>query len=149
MAHAKVKKIYDNNPNVIEAAKALEQAAKADNELREYLLSPYLSKACYDAVRKCSQSERKIIWTAPNYTKSGNGHRVKEHAISLLDFPLPNGMRIRFANKQDVLDASDFYDKQAADMRAKQKWLSRVADKLEGKRTVGQTFSAEQLEALK
>jgi len=144
----KIRSIIESATDVSEASRMLEEEARKDADLYNHLTEPFLARACYDAVRTEYQSERKQIWTAPNYTEGGNGHRVKEHARTLLDFPLPNGKRMRDATKADLLEASEFYRKQAADMARKARWLEQVAESV-GKKKVGNALSAEDLEQMR
>lgn len=143
-----IRRAYDGSPDVATATEKLEKWARKDKALYDYLTDPYLSQACYNAIRGLCRSERRLIYTAPNYTKGGNGHRVEIHGRSLLDFPLPGGKRLRDATRQDLLEAADFYRKQAADMASKAAWLEKISERV-GKKTVGEKLTSEQLEALK
>lgn len=134
--------------NVGEAAKLLEDWAQKNNELMRYLTEPFLKQACYEAVRTECRDKREKIWTAPNYTKGGNGHRVMNHAVSLMDFPLPNGKRLQDAKRSDLLEATEFYSKQAKNMQHKSNWLQRIAERV-GRKTVKNAFSEEELAKLK
>ena len=139
---------FSESADVHEATNKLERWAKSNRDLYEYLTAPYLSRACYDAVRSCCRHDRKALYTAPNYTKGGNGDRVHQHAHSLLDFPLPGGKRLRDATRADLEAAANFYRQQAKDMANKADWLEAIAAKV-GKKKVGSVLSAEALRSLK
>src|SRR5690625_4650533 len=101
---------------VTDAAKLLEKWAHQDAELKAALLEPLLKQACYQAVTRACRVYRRKVWTAPNYTKSGNGQRVVALANSLMDFPLPGGVRLRDATKKQIEEAAGFYGRQARQM---------------------------------
>lgn len=143
-----INEIIQTAADVAEATQELMDAAKNNHELYVYLTEPFLQQACYNVVRSRYRSERRQLWTAPNYDQGGNGHRVREHARSLLDFPLPNGKRLRDATRADLLEAAEFYGKQAANMTAKAEWLQRVADII-GRKRVENALSEQQLQALR
>lgn len=147
----RVRDAVEQSPDTRSAAALLESWARIDRALFDYLTKPWLSRACDEAVRGVTRNERAAIcrpWTAPNYTLGGNGHRVHTLARSLLDFPLPGGMRLRDARKDDLLGASKFYRTQAVDMAAKADWLESIAERV-GRKQVGNVFSDETLPPLK
>lgn len=144
----KIQSIIDHASDVADASRKLEEAARSDRELRDYLTEPYLKQACYNAVRSHYRVERREIWTAPNYTKGGNGQRVEQHARTLLDFPLPNGKRLRDATREDLLSAAEFYRRQSEDMAQKAHWLERIAEKT-GRKKVGAALTVKQIESLR
>ena len=135
--------------NTVEAVQQLERYALQDVDVSSALLSPLLRQACYDAIRAVCRKERRAIWTAPNYSKGGNGGRVHEHASRLMDFILPNGIRLGEARRDEVMAATDFYRKQASDMSYKARWLEAIADKVEGKKMVKSCLSESDLMKLK
>lgn len=134
--------------DVLKATEILEAQARSNMDVWRELTDTLLRTACYDACRAVCRSERRIIWNSPNYDKGGNGERVKQHANTLLDWPLPGGKKLRDATKQDLLEASGFYSKQAAQMTSIANWLDAVAKKVKTK-TVGETLSADDLEKLR
>ncbi len=134
--------------DICAAQKLMERLVSKTPPLFHDLMQPLVAGACYDALRATVRAERGKIWTAPNYTKAGNGERLEATALTLLDFVLPTTMRpIRDANKADLLEASDWYGKQAENMRHKSAWLAMIAAKV-GRKTVGQKFSATELQEL-
>lgn len=136
------------NGDVIKATEILEDQARGDVAIWKVLTEGLLRNACYDACRAICRSERKIIWESPNYDAGGNGERIKQHATTLMDWPLPGGMKMRDATKKDLMEAATFYSKQAAKMSAIAKWLDAVASKVKSK-TVGQTLTDKQLMELR
>lgn len=118
--------------NDVQAATlTLYQAALEDLRIEQALTRPLLRSACYDALRAECRRERRNIWTAPNYSKAGNGQRVQQLARRLMDFPLPGGKRLAHATREEVLAAADSYTKQATRMQQIGVWLSRIADRVE------------------
>ena len=115
-----------------------------NNTLFLMMMRPLVHAACYDTLRRIFKKERKAIWTAKNYTKAGNGHRL----LSMLDFPLPhNLMRLGDARKEDLYAAANWYQLRIDDMKAKATWFIRVAEKIGNKR-VRQCLSDSQLREL-
>jgi len=144
----RIQQIVDESADVTEASRRLEEEARHCRELYDYLTSPALPKLCYAAVSQTYRDNRQKVWTAPNYTKGGNGHRVANHAQTLLDFPLPGGKRLRDATSQDLQEAAEFYAKQAADMSAKSAWLTRVGERVGGNK-VADVMDADELDKLR
>lgn len=132
--------------NVREATDKLTERAREDSKIYFVLTEPFLSQACYYAVRKVCQRERRAIWTAPNYVAGGNGERVENHARSLLMFQLPTcGKYLRDAMKDDVQQAAHFYREQAEDMDEKGRWLDEIARNVKGDKTVGEQLDEQAL----
>lgn len=140
--------LRDAGGDIHKAQKLLEGLVRGHPPLYRNLMDPLLATACYDAITKVIRADRQKVWTAPNYTKAGNGQRLETMATTLLDFPLPNGVLMRHATKDDLLAAADFYAKQAKDMQHKGAWIAAIAAKV-GKKTVGERFTAEQLAKLR
>lgn len=146
--HEHVDAAVEQSENIQAAAKLLEKWARKDPGLRNYLLEPWLPRACYGAVTQRQRSNRRTIWTAANYTKGGHGARVLQHAKGLMDFPLPNGTKLCDAAKSDLDEAIKFYREQSDDMAAKANWFERIASKI-GKRKVKDVLSEDELRDLK
>lgn len=134
--------------DVLEATAALEAMARNDVSVWQVLTEQLLKTACYDACRSICRSERRVIWNTTGSDAGGKGDRVKAHGNMLMDFPLPGGMKLRDATKQDLMDAAGFYERQAAQMTAVASWLSAIASKVKTK-TVGDTLTEVQLRAIK
>lgn len=118
-----------------------------DDYLLRVLMSPLVRQACYDTLRQNLRSERREVWTAPNYTKGGNGQRLEALATTLLDFRLPLGIILRDAKRDDVEAAAQWYETSAGNMHHKARWLRAIAEKL-GRGKVGSKLTAEQLAEL-
>lgn len=134
--------------DVVSATDEMEKRVRAERDLFHELMAPLVRNACYDALRKAVQDERRTIWTAPNYTKGGNGDRLVSASLTLLDFRLPhNLLPLRDAGKDDLVAGADWYESQANNMQHKARWLRAVAAKV-GNKVVGQKFTAEKLAEL-
>lgn len=121
----------------------------SDWRLWEALTEDLISGACYDAIRKVCQQERRKVWLAPNYDAAQQGGRVVHLASgNLLMFPLPGGMYLRDAQRGDVENAAVFYDTQARNMASKAAWLGMIAERLDAHRTVGDVLSEDELRAM-
>lgn len=134
---------------VLRAARLMEQEIR-NNEIKyRVVMDPLVANACYTAVSTICHRNREKVWTAPNYTAGGNGHRVRALAAgNLLMFPLPGGQYLGEATKAEVTEAADFYGKQANDMTAKARWLAAIAAKLDAKKIVSKVFTEESLREL-
>lgn len=131
--------------DIQEATSIMERWVCGDKRLFNELMTPLVREACYNALRKTVQEERRNVWTAPNYTKAGNGGRLVSTAMTLLDFRLPHNLKVlREAGKDDLIAGADWYEKQAGNMQHKARWLRAIAEKV-GSKAVGEKFSAESL----
>jgi len=131
--------------DIQEATDIMEQWIIGDDRLFNELMTPLVREACYNALRKTVQEERRNVWTAPNYTKAGNGDRLVSTALTLLDFRLPHNLKVlREAGKDDLIAGADWYEKHAGNMQHKARWLRAIAEKI-GSKAVGEKFSAESL----
>lgn len=74
--------------------------------------------------------DRRKNWTAPNYTKGGNGNRLVALADHMLiNFRLPkSGVLLREATADQIREAAEFYAADAADAAHKSRWLTACAD---------------------
>ncbi len=141
--------LSEANGDAAKATAILEEHAKRDVNLANELVMPLLRQACYDAIRAVCRSERRNIWTAPNYTKGGNGQRVTQLASRLMDFPLPGGLPLAKATRQDLEHAVDFYGKQAQRMAQIREWLHKVAERVDGRKMVKSCLTEQQLAELR
>lgn len=131
--------------DIQEATSIMERWVFGNKRLFDELMTPLVREACYNALRKTVQEERRNVWTAPNYTKAGNGDRLVSTAMTLLDFRLPHNLKVlREAGKDDLIAGADWYEKQAGNMQHKARWLRAIAEKV-GSKAVGEKFSAESL----
>lgn len=149
------KQIVDElfNGDVNETTEALYQRVTTDPALHAEWIEPLIREWCRDTVSDLAvRKPRQAVWNGPAWTPEVNAEsneRLKTFARSLLDFPLPGGLPLRHATKDDLIAASEFYEKQANDMLWKAKWLKRIIDGMGRKRTVGNAMTDEQLERLK
>lgn len=127
--------------NVQDATAIMRERLLADDRMYREAMDPMVAARAYDLVRSVCRAERRMIWTAPNYTPAGNGERVITAArASLLDMRLPNGLRLADATANDLMDAMGFYQRQARTMDHMARWLEAVARKVKNKR-VGDVLS--------
>ena len=144
-----VRRAMDGASDYAEGAKRLLAMAKDNPELYRKLMGPVEFTACLDACRQNTRSERKTIWHAPvAKPKTSVKALARANSYTLLDFPLPGGMRLADATKGDVLAAVEVYRKQATDMGHKANWLDAIAAKMTGKKRVASVFDARTLEQL-
>ena len=141
--------LKESRGDAVKATAILEEHAKRDVNIANDLLMPLLRQACYDAIRSVCRRERRDIWTAPNYTKGGNGQRVTQLASRLMDFPLPGGLPLAKAKREDLEQAVDFYGKQAQRMAQIREWLHKVAERVDGRKMVKTCLTEQQLAELR
>lgn len=141
--------LKDSDGDVEKAVIALEQMCRDNPSAWMAMTERRLSESCYDECRKLIHSERRQIWTAPNYDPAQSGERVKTHAKSIMDLPLPGGKLLKNASREDLAAASDFYRKQAATMAQLSQFFWLVRDKVEEGRTVAECADAALLEEIK
>lgn len=147
---AAAKAYQESGGDVSKATQALMVVAERHKGLRAALLDPFLETACNQAVRRLQQDARAKLWGSRAIaTATDDAEAMKRLAQrNLLDFPLPNGMRLADASKDDVGNAIQFYRKQANDMAWKARWLQLVAQSVPGGKKVGDALTEERLREL-
>lgn len=118
----------------------LMRLAGSNDQLYRELTSGYLAQACYDALSGQIRQERSVIFHAVQPSNEEQRGRIVNLARTLLDFPLPGGMKLRDARRSDLIAAADFYRKQANDMAHKARWLYAIAESV-GKKRVANALS--------
>lgn len=135
--------------DVQKGVKIMAARVRKNRALFMLLMDPLTDSACYSEIRGICKTDRREIWTAPNYSKSGNGARVKELAAgNLLMFQLPGGKLLGDARREEVEKAAHFYGEQADDMGHKARWLRNIAERVTGDKLVRQVLSDAQLRAM-
>jgi hypothetical protein len=135
--------------DVLKATEALRQRVKGNPALFRQLMEPLVHDACYDAVRAQCRVQRSAIWSPPVH-RADSADRVKALAQSnLMSFPLPGGLRLGDATREDVVKAREFYASQADSMAHKARWLELVAQSLTGRKTVAKALTETRLQELK
>lgn len=102
----------------------------SDDALFRALMAPLVNQACYDILRGIIRQDRRAIWTAQNYSKAGNGERLKSLSRCLMDFPLPGGLKLRDAKYADLERAEEHYRKQSENEAHKARWIGAIKAKL-------------------
>jgi hypothetical protein len=122
-----------------------------DSVLYRVLMDPLVREACYAALTQACRRRRRTVWDVQPPSAETQRNTVVDLArgMTLLDFPLPGGLRLRDASRDDVAAAAEFYLNQASDMAVKGRWLRLVAQAVPGKKKVGSVLSIERLEELK
>lgn len=127
--------------DVTKATNRMSAIIRDDKALFQQLMWPLIDNACYDAIRQECRLQRRKIWETPRYTED---NILAVASTRLMDMILPGGLKLGEAHKNDLLDAAEFYDRQAENMAHKGRFLSAVAGKLNGKR-VNRALDEEQL----
>ncbi len=149
--------IWAKSGDLDESSAMLLKAAKADPELYVALMGPWELRAARTAIRVTfGQSRRAIIHDLkhPSTFERPTGPDNRVHALaratmtSLMDFPLPGGMPLSAATKDDLLAGAHFYLERSADMGTKGRWLERIAKALPNGQTVAQKFTEAQVKKI-
>ena len=155
LAEAVKRALDDAKGDVREATRMLEEAVRQSRRLRDLLLEPLISNACYDAIRAQVRVDRRDVWKAPvvklvpsNSGVTGSFRVAQLSAGTLLMFPLPGGLRLGEATRSEVVEAAGFYASQASDMAHKSRWLMLVAQCVPEDKTVGDVLTDKRLRDL-
>lgn len=135
------------------ATKRMAQKALDDHAYLRRFLTETVRAGCAEAIAKAQREQRGRLWnaTAPNPERA----RAQVIALaagtirSLMDFPLPGGLRLGDAGRDDVQVAAVFYGKQAKDMAGKSRWLHLIAQSLPPQKKVAEVLSLKRLEELR
>lgn len=137
------------------ATQKLEEAVRKDRVLRDQLLEPLISNACYDAIRAQCGRERRAVWKAPveklvpkRGGPTGTVRVVQLAAGTLLMFPLPGGKHLGDATREDIAKAASAYASQSEDMAVKARWLQLVLQSLPEGKKVGEVLTDKRLREL-
>lgn len=139
--------------DVVKATEIMTARVLKDPTLYRPLMDPLVKNACYSAITAQCHSQRRTIWNAAQPSAEHQRNRVVALAggtmNTLMDFPLPGGMKLADAKRDDVTAAADFYGKQSKDMGSKAKWLQLIAQHVPAKKTVKQVLTDARLAELR
>lgn len=139
--------------DVVRATEIMHGRVLRDPTLYRPLMDPLVKTACYQAIRSQCKQTRRALWTTEQPTAENQRGRVIALAgatmNTLLDFPLPGGMRLADAHRDDVTAAAEFYRKQSKDMGGKAKWLQLIAQHIPAKKKVSQVMTDARLAELR
>jgi len=131
------------NHDCAAAAAELERRVLADDALFQEVMMPLVRQACVSfmsvVVRSRRASSCASVTSQADSAIAGTSALVAR-ASSLLDFPLYGGKLLRNATAAECTDSARQYEKQAADMAGKGRFLRSVA-KQAGDRVVGQALT--------
>ena len=150
--HAKAA-LNEAGGNVRQATDILVARAIEDREFLQQHFHEVIRRACYDAVAACVRQERRAVWVMPQPTTEQRRRQIVSMAEgvrqTLHDFPLPGGKRLGDATREEVIEAAEFFGKQARDMAWKSRWLAHVAQSVPPGRKVADVLTPERLEELR
>lgn len=112
----------------VDAAPRIADIVRGDAALFRVVADPLIDAACYEMAAQQVRQTRKVVWTPPR-TVSADDQRARVVRLSdsnLLNFPLPGGLRLGAASRDELREAAGFYARQASDMAWKSRWLDLV-----------------------
>jgi hypothetical protein len=135
------------------AISILVDRVRNDRRLRDMILEPLTEYACGIQIDRVLRTGRELTWRAPSTAPKQSAPNAARRVIALaedmlLSFPLPGGKKLVDATRDEVIAASDFYSKQAENMRHKSVWLRLVAQSVSGEKRVGECVTVERLREL-
>lgn len=133
--------LADADGKVDVASAALSRTLLADKALLRSVIEAAVRDAVAGHVRGAMRHDRQAIVRASRIGLDASDRMASFVARSLLDLPLAGGLKLRDANKKQVLEQAEIYMRQGADMLAKGKWLRAVAKALPAGKTVGDGLS--------
>ncbi|GJD58690.1 hypothetical protein [Methylobacterium dankookense] len=138
------------------AAEALYEAIRARPDLYQALADEMVWDHCSQLIHSRIGSARQSAWAkavqAPSgVAQQGEGVRVLAGAMAgLMDnFPLPSGLLIGNATRDDLLSAADMWLKRAGTMQARAEFVRRVAERVTGEKRVRDVLKESDLIAIK
>jgi hypothetical protein len=138
--------------DVKRAASIMEHKVRSDATLLAQLSEEFIRIVCVQTTGVVLRQTRKTAWLPPNYDPGGKGSRIaalaKGNEEMLMAFPLPGGKPLGDADSGEVLEAAEFYGKQARDMGHKARWLSLIASRVPEGKTVKESLSEKKLRQL-
>jgi hypothetical protein len=136
--------------NALKATELMVERVESDGRLYRLLMDPLVRLACYNVVSQQIRSKRKAVYKTKQPSKKKAKASVAALAAgNLLDFPLPGGLRLGEATRNDVAAAQAFYASQASDMGHKARWLGMVLHALPKGKKVKDAITPAKLEAFK
>lgn len=145
--------LTDAKGDVVRATELMVGRVLRDQTLYRQLLDPLARTACYDVIRQICRSDRRAIWNSAQPSTDDQRARVIALAggvrASLMDFPLPGGLRLGDAQRADLSAAAAFFSRQATDMGRKARWLGLIAQSLPDEKSVSEVLTDARLSELK
>jgi hypothetical protein len=137
--------------NALQATEIMVDRVQGNFALYRALMDPLLRESCYNAISAQIRAKRQKVYNTPQPSKAKARASVAALAAGngLFDFPLPGGLRLGDAMRDDVAAAAAFYQSQATDMGHKAAWLGLILHALPKGKKVKDALTAAKLEALK
>ena len=144
------RRAMDGAASYREGAQILLEMAERDPDLMSAIIDPWKLRAAEDAVGLAMKGVRRRTWesTQRQIDPGRIAALIQSNREMLLDFPLPGGLALRNATKDDVTAASLFYSTQASDMSHKARWLELIAKKVPKGKTVADALNNDALAKL-
>lgn len=154
-----IERAYEAHPDDTKAAaRALEEMILLNEDVFFEVMKPQLYQACYRMLMDGNTRGRAAVWNErpkslnprARAALTGSRERVIGLAISnLMLFPLPSGMKLGTAKREDIVAAADHYGKLSTDTSHKARWLTLIAQSLGDGEKVSDKFTEARLAELK
>jgi hypothetical protein len=118
-----------------------------DSELRDAILAPLIDGAIWDLIRAAAHRTRSA-WVQTDEAIAGATNaaiRLRAAAASLYEWPLPGGMQLGKASREQVAEGAALYEQNASRNAARAKWLRAIEKKVKPGKSVAQSLSVAQL----
>lgn len=148
-APAAVRQAWETAQTNTEAGENLLSMMRADPELWREVLEPFERQAASLAVQRRKIQQRNYLFNRPSAPDDRVKMLARTNAVTLLDSRLPSGKRLGDATREDVAQAAEFYAGRATIMAGRATFYRTVGEKLRGKKTVAQVWTAAQLEEIR
>lgn len=132
-----------------EATERLLAIMRCDDAVYRLAMQPHERAVAAGLVAQRKIKRRAYIWNRPSAPDNRVEALARTNAVSLLDMQLPSGKRLGDATRDEVIAAADDYKARADWNAAKARFLSKVSEKMKGKRPVKSVWTAAELEELK
>jgi len=144
------RRAMDGAASYREGAQVLLDMAERDPTLMSAIIDPWKLRAAEEAVGLAMKTFRRRTWESTQRQIDPNrvAALIQSNREMLMDFPLPGGLALRDATKDDVTAAALFYSTQATNMGHKARWLDLIAKKVPKGKTVADALDNDALATL-
>lgn len=123
-------------------------AVKANAPLSNEIVAEAVCRALDTFLEDKTRERRRTIISAAVDMRGGVIALANGLTASLLDFPLPGGLKLRDAKPDEVSPAIEYYEKMGADVTRKAKWLRLIVQSVPRDKKIGSVITDERAQEL-